>query len=687
MKLNEQILQMLREIKAQGQNLISALENGTDAVLFIRNINGLSKLAAQVNTIVPREVYQEYQEFFDVFCIFCGKCEDVAFLQEHVDEMAAYLFRFVECMENIRVKCAGRIRKCVCCGREVNYRPLPDYYREMEEKFHAPQNWRSETLNHMEYSCPICGASDRDRLIVSFLKKENLRDAAEWTRVLQIAPAESISRWIARYCPQTIYDTTDLFMEGVTFRSDLQNMDMVEDETYDVIICSHVLEHVRDDRKALGELKRILKPEGKIIFLVPIDLNRQDIDEEWGLSEAENWRRFGQGDHCRAYGKEGLLDRLREQFYVHCLGKEYFGSDVFARCGLTDTSVLYVLTKEESVPLDMTEQVVVDETLCREGPLVSVIMSCYNHEDFVAQAIESVIGQSYKNIEFIVADDASSDRTAAVMKRYSSHYAKEMYFDENIGGRSEFLQQYATGKYIALMHSDDVWEKDKLALQVAYMEEHEECGVCLTWCMYTDEQLREMDDWLFLKTNRSSSQWMNYFWKYGNALCNPSSLARRAVNMNVRKNPCSQLPDFFKWVDVIQHTSIYVIPRVLVKMRRYSAAGRENTSLCTQENYRRHKAEEGCNWLWVIRDMEAGFFKQAFREWMINPLADTEQEIKCEKYFVMLGHSNEFVQYSAMCYFCEIFDEVKECMESRYHYSYREFRKDITNKGFMPDRQ
>ena len=687
MGLNEQILQMLQEIKAQGQKLSDALENGTDIVPFIQRVNGLSRLTAQINTIVPQEIYLEYQDFFDTFCVFCGQCEDSAFLLEHVEDMASSLSRFVECMDGLEAKCAGRIRRCACCNREVSYRPLPDYYREMEEKYHAPRNWKSETLNHAEYSCPVCGASDRDRMIVSFLKKERLQEAAEGTRVLQIAPAAGISSWIRRYCPQTIYDTTDLFMEDVTFHSDVQNMDMVADETYDVIICSHVLEHVQDDRKALKELKRILKPEGKIVFLVPVDLNREDIDEEWGLSEAENWRRFGQGDHCRAYGKKGLMDRLREQLYVHTLGREYFGQEVFNRCSLTDTSVLYVLTKAEPVSLDMSEPVMVDEDLCREGPLVSVIMSCYNHEAFVAEAIESVINQSYKNIEFIVADDASSDQTAAVMKRYSSYYAKELYFDENIGGRSEFLHQYATGKYIALMHSDDVWEKDKLALQVAYMESHEECGVCLSWCVYTDEKLRETDEWLFFKANRSSSEWMNYFWKYGNTLCNPSSLARREINLNVRKNPCTQLPDFFKWVDIVQHTSIYVVPRVLVKMRRYNAVGRENTSMCTRENYLRHKAEEGCNWLWVIRDMEAGFFRQAFREMMVYPLADTEEEIKCEKYFLMLNHPNYFVQYSAMCYFCEIFDDVKDCMESRYHYSYKQFREDITGKGIMTARE
>lgn len=624
MRLHEQILQLLQEIQMHARKNLSKLEEGTESVSFMQEIAGLSQLIHNLNTIVPETIYLDYQEFFDAFCSFCEQCASPGFMEAQVDQMASSLSLLIECLQDMEARYARSIKICVCCGQKVPHLP--------------------------EYSCPFCGASDRDRMLISFLKKERLRDAAEGTKVLQVAPTESISRWILRNCPQILYETTDLSREGVTFLSDLQDMRTVGDGTYDVIICSQVPEHALEEGKALSEIRRVLKPDGKLIFLHPINLNRENVE-------------------------------ARAQFHIHSLGKEYFGPEIFAQCALTETGVLYVLTKKEEVSLDLAEKITVDKELCQNGPLVSVIMSCYNHESFVAEAIESVLNQSYKNIEFIVADDASSDQTATVMKRYSVHFAKEMYFDKNIGGRSEFLQQYATGKYIALMHSDDVWDKDKLALQVAYMEDHAACGVCLTWAVYTDEELREKGDTIFLQKNRSSSEWMHFFWKYSNALCNPSSLIRRETGMAVRKTPCSQLPDLFKWIDVVQCTSIYIIPKVLVRMRRYAGNGRENTSNCSRENKIRHEAEEGCNWLWVIRDMRADFFKQAFGSMMINPLADTAEEIKCEKYFLMLRHRNLFVQYSAMCYLCEIFDEVRECLEEKYHYLYREFREDIMKKG------
>ncbi len=135
-------------------------------------------------------------------------------------------------------------------------------------------------------------------------------------------------------------------MEGVTFQLDLQEMSEIADERYSMWICSHVLEHIPDDRKALRELYRILKPDGIGLLLVPIDLNMEETDEENGCSEEENWRRFGQGDHVRRYAKHDFMNRIREAgFSLECLGKEYFGGMLFRDNGLTDTSTLYVVKK------------------------------------------------------------------------------------------------------------------------------------------------------------------------------------------------------------------------------------------------------------------------------------------------------------------------------------------------------
>lgn len=668
---------LLGQVKRFAVNMGNILSTGSEpAEKYAVRTGGLAELIGQLDGIVPPIIYNDYKEFMGSFSQFCVNCQNPSFLKENVTDMASSLELFIECMGEIIAGCQNRVKKCICCGEEVIYEPLPDYYGQMREQYGGIANGQSETLNRNEYLCPECHSSDRDRMIISFLQKINLSMAAEGeTKVLQIAPAAVIEWWILCYCPQVQYESTDLFMNGVTFRSDIQNMAEVADRSYDLIICSHVLEHVQDDRKALSEMKRILKDDGGIVFLVPIDLSVDTIDEEWGCSEAENWRRFGQGDHCRKYNKAGLMERLEEQFYVHSLGKEYFGEEVFRQCGLTDTSTLYVLTKEADVDLDMKEEMPVDKELCENGPLVSVVMPCYNHGRFVAEAIESVLNQTYKNIEFLVADDGSQDDSAEVMKRYSRYFAKEFYFEENTGRRMQSLVQNATGKYVAYMHSDDLWEPDKLALQVKYLEEHEDCGGCFTWCVYLDEHMEKINDAIFIQQNRLPQEWMRFFWEKGNALCNPSSVFRREFRLHQCKYgfDCYQLPDFFNWIELIQRTSFHIVPRILTKMRRHS----DCVSIESNINCLRTYLETGNHWMWVIKDMEDNFFKVVFSDLMVRPDAETREEILCEKYFCLRKHSNMIVQYSALIYLAGIWNEVKSCMEEKYHYTRNDIKEDI----------
>ncbi len=666
----------LREGFFDGTMGIYEIQSATrDMREFVQNFRGM---------LLPYE-YESQKEVFDTFYDMCGACGDMNFMQTNIELFLSVMELFIQSVKMICDRYNDNNRRCSCCGREVMYSPLPDYYREMEERYGARVH-QAETLNKEEYLCPVCGSSDRDRMIISFLNKAGLPQAEEHMRVLQIAPAAPIETWIQTYCPHVDYETTDLYMDGVTFRSDITDMYMVEDETYDLVICSHVLEHVQDDRKAMRELKRVLKPNGLVVFLVPISLDMVEIDEEWGLPEAENWRRFGQGDHCRRYGKKGLIERLEEQgFFVNALGKDYFGEVVFEQLCLIDTSTLYVLTKGEHVKLDLSCKYDVDEKLLTDGPLVSAILPAYNHEEFVADAIESVLNQTYKNIEFIVADDGSTDNTVEIMKRYSEHFAGEYYFAENAGARGRFLRKKATGKYIALASSDDFWEPDKLAVQVDYLEKHEDIAACFSWCSYVDENKCELNEKRFIQKNRSRYEWMRYFWENDNVLCHPSILIRREEYIRLIDvgNGYRQLPDMYMWMELIQRADIHIIPKVLVKMTRFMNAKGDNTSLNTDKNGLRHMIElDGC-WNTVIRKMDGEYFSKAFHDKMIHPEAKTEAEIICEKFFLMLGSGRWGTQANAIQYFLEVFDDeaVRECFANQYSFTVKEFWDIMLKKG------
>ena len=107
-------------------------------------------------------------------------------------------------------------------------------------------------------------------------------------------------------------------------------------------------------------------------------------------------------------------------------------------------------------------------------PLVSVIISCYNHQDFIQSCIESVIRQTYPNVELIVFDDGSSDKSPAILEALSKQHGFYFQAQENIG-LSRTLNKalaMARGKYISPLGSDDILMLDKVEKQVNYLEQH-----------------------------------------------------------------------------------------------------------------------------------------------------------------------------------------------------------------------
>ena len=235
---------------------------------------------------------------------------------------------------------------CNVCKNDVFFLPIPPGY-EMLRRQNGFMYWNAkfQLESKDNYTCPVCKSKDRDRLIIAFLEMIQAENE-ERLRMLQVAPAPAIENY-ALGRTDIFYESTDLLMPNVTFQADLQNMYMIEDETYDVIVCAHVLEHVEDDIQAMNELYRILKPEGVCLILVPLIVGKMDTDEQWGCTAAENWRRFGQGDHSRLYGKKDFIKRLdKAGFHVNELGKGWFGEEFYQRCGFDDYSILYVATKE-----------------------------------------------------------------------------------------------------------------------------------------------------------------------------------------------------------------------------------------------------------------------------------------------------------------------------------------------------
>jgi SAM-dependent methyltransferase len=242
---------------------------------------------------------------------------------------------------------------CPVCGSRVSsFLPLPEFFRENQQKHGFPfADSDAETCNTTAYLCPSCEASDRDRLYALYLG--DYLKSLNSGEIVDFGPSEPLSAFIRGLIKgrNIGYRTADLLTDKADDRVDITDLHSYKNDRFDCFICSHVLEHVPDDRKALRELYRILKPGGKAILMVPIILSIDQIDEDPSVTnEAERWRRFGQDDHIRLYSKSGFLERVREAgFSVHELGQEFFGEALFDRAGISRQSVLYVVEKTTNV--------------------------------------------------------------------------------------------------------------------------------------------------------------------------------------------------------------------------------------------------------------------------------------------------------------------------------------------------
>lgn len=143
---------------------------------------------------------------------------------------------------------------------------------------------------------------ERHRLMWLYLKNET-DFFTKSAKVLHIAPEQSFIKRF-RKLTHLDYTTSDLESPLADVKADICDLPF-EDNSYDVIFCNHVLEHIPDDAKAMSELFRVMKPGGWGILQVPISYQREVTYEDPTITSKEDRRReFGQYDHVRVYGKD-----------------------------------------------------------------------------------------------------------------------------------------------------------------------------------------------------------------------------------------------------------------------------------------------------------------------------------------------------------------------------------------------
>lgn len=198
--------------------------------------------------------------------------------------------------------------------------------------------------------CPKCYSRDRERLIYLFLTKSlKVQKSASNLCVLHVAPENQLFKKL-KGIGFAKYVYSDYFEPGYKYPEGTIHMDITQvqfpDDSFDLILCNHVLEHIPDVKLALSELFRVLSPKGQAILQVPISSKNPTTLEDPSITEPnERLEKFGQWDHVRLFGYEDYPKLLRDSGFELDLVPT---NQDFIRYGINPKEVIFMVTKPNS---------------------------------------------------------------------------------------------------------------------------------------------------------------------------------------------------------------------------------------------------------------------------------------------------------------------------------------------------
>jgi glycosyltransferase involved in cell wall biosynthesis len=262
------------------------------------------------------------------------------------------------------------------------------------------------------------------------------------------------------------------------------------------------------------------------------------------------------------------------------------------------------------------------------SPHISVILTSYNHARFLAEAIDSVLAQTYANFTLIIADDGSTDSSWSIATQYRDSRIRFFRNEHNQGGLlNQVLHSgLVTGPLVAIHHSDDSWDPAKLDKQVSVLQANHHIAACFTNAHIIDSNSNTVTSnphndltlafylTVFNQHNRPHYEWLRRFAYEGNCLCHPSVLIRKSCyeRLGGYDQRFFQLPDFHFWIRLCLEHDIYVLPEKLTRMRVHDDGS--NTSSHSVSNLIR-KAFEHRHVLEPLKSIQClALLKQAFPE-------------------------------------------------------------------------
>jgi glycosyltransferase involved in cell wall biosynthesis/peptidoglycan hydrolase CwlO-like protein len=269
-------------------------------------------------------------------------------------------------------------------------------------------------------------------------------------------------------------------------------------------------------------------------------------------------------------------------------------------------------------------------------------MITYNHEKYIAEAIESVLNQTFTDFEFIIVNDGSTDKTDEIIKSYQDSRIVYIYQDNQ--GPSAALNNgilTARGKYIALFSGDDVCYPHRLEKQYDYLETTGN-KIVFAWADFIDDDSQILIGEHFAKSffnhsNRSQAEMLHWFFMRGNYLCAVTAFLEKEILLaaGLFNLTSIQIQDFDLWLKLIKKSEISILEVPLVKYRIRS--GEINLS-GNPANYCRSLLEGHLINKDIVNDVDINLFKTAFGSYIKKADFQEGIEYDLEKAFLYLSH-------------------------------------------------
>lgn len=286
-----------------------------------------------------------------------------------------------------------------------------------------------------------------------------------------------------------------------------------------------------------------------------------------------------------------------------------------------------------------------------DQPLVSIVIPCYNHEHFVQDCIQSVIDQTYQNIELIIIDDGSSDDSVTKIEEMLSlckeRFTKFEFRDRPNKGLSSTLNEaidWCQGKYFSAIASDDLLLKDKVNIQVMLMEKNNEISALFGSVDYINENNE-------IKINNELKE---DEYNFDRIILNDCSIYAPTQMMVLQLlkeiggyDPSIKVEDWYMWLKMAEKGKVYCISNKLAIYRIHSGNSTRNTKMIYDNNmktlslyeshYLYNKAFNKITWIYIIwsgqTDRKSSFFS------LLNFLKNKPTQLFSKNFLVYLKYN------------------------------------------------